>query len=94
MVSENVLSVGKYTETAIHLIHVLKIKKQFMQVICDHKLLTFIKKLKQFKKKKNQAENPIKFPQRTNIIANIIHDCIFYLGSIFFNCSYCECKYL
>lgn len=46
MVSENVFTVGKYTETAIHLIHVLEIKKQFMQVICDHTLLTFIKKLK------------------------------------------------
>lgn len=59
MVSENVLSVGKYTETAIHLIHVLKIKKQFMQVICDHKLLTFIKKLKKIKKQKTkQNKNP------------------------------------
>lgn len=84
MVSENVLSVGKYTETAIHLIHVLKIKKQFMQVICDHKLLTFIKKLKKIKKQKTeQNKNPIKFPQRTNIITNIIHDCIFSLGSKF-----------
>lgn len=46
MVSENVFTVGKYTETAIHLIHVLEIKKQSMQVICDHTLLTFIKKLK------------------------------------------------
>lgn len=60
MVSENVLSVGKYTETAIHLIHVLKIKKQFMQVICDHKLLTFIKKLKKFKKKKKPSRKPHK----------------------------------
>lgn len=84
MVSENVLSVGKYTETAIHLIHVLKIKKQFMQVICDHKLLTFIKKLKKIKKQKTkQNKNPIKFPQSTNIITNIIHDCIFSLGSKF-----------
>lgn len=84
MVSENVLSVGKYTETTIHLIHVLKIKKQFMQVICDHKLLTFIKKLKKIKKQKTkQNKNPIKFPQRTNIITNIIHDCIFSLGSKF-----------
>lgn len=56
MVSENVLSVGKYTETAIHLIHVLKIKKQFMQVICDHKLLTFIKKLKKIKKNQNKTK--------------------------------------
>lgn len=94
MVLENVFTVGKYTETAIHLIHVLEIKKQFMQVICDHTLLTFIKKLKKLKKKnkqnKKQAENPITFPQRTNIIANIIHDCIFSLGSKFLKLFYCE----
>lgn len=59
MVSENVFTEGKYTETAIHLIHVLKIKKQFMQVICDHKLLTFIKKLKKIKKtKQNKTKTP------------------------------------
>lgn len=58
MVLENVFTVGKYTETAIHLIHVLEIKKQFMQVICDHTLLTFIKKLKKLKKKKNKQKTP------------------------------------
>lgn len=59
MVSENVFTVGKYTETAIHLIHVLEIKNQYMQVICDHKLLTFIKKTKKIKKKKNRIPKTI-----------------------------------
>lgn len=62
MVLENVFTVGKYTETAIHLIHVLEIKKQFMQVICDHTLLTFIKKLKKLKKKTNKIKNKQKTP--------------------------------
>lgn len=38
MVTENVFTKGKCTETVIHLIHVLEIKNQFMQVICDHTL--------------------------------------------------------
>lgn len=37
MVLENIFTEGKYTETAIHLIHVLKINNQFLQV-----MLTFI----------------------------------------------------